>query len=76
MAVEISDYYVWQISVDECWELKLLVWRLIHRINNYSKPHNSNLFNSSLYSFINVLNPQVVSDENSTTILIVGMFSK
>ena len=27
-------------------------------------------FNSSLYSFINLLNLQVVSDENSTTILV------
>ena len=69
MAIEISDYYVCQISVAECWEHKLVVWGLVHKMYNYSRHHNRNCFNSSMYSFINVIDLQVVSDENSTTIL-------
>ena len=54
MAVEISDYYVWQVSVAKHWAFKLIVWWLVHRMRNYSRHHNSNYFNSPLYSFINV----------------------
>ena len=75
MAIEISDYYVRQISVAECWERKLVVWGLVHRMHNYSRHHNRNQFSSSLYSFVNVINLQVVYDENSTSILVVETFS-
>ena len=42
VAIEISDYYVWQISVAECWERKLVVLGLVHRMHNYSRHHNRN----------------------------------
>ena len=51
----------------ECREFKLVVWLVVHRIHNYSSIHNRYSFNSSLYSFIDVLNLQVVSNENSTS---------
>ena len=75
VAVEISYYYVWQFSMDEHLEFKLVVWWFVHRMHNYSRHHNSYYLNSSLSSFIDALNLQVVSNENSNTILLVGTFS-
>ena len=72
MAVEIFYYYVWQVSMAERWVFRLVVWWFVHRMHTYSRHHNRYYFNSSLYSFIDVLNLQVVSEEN--TILVVGTF--
>ena len=73
MAIEISDYYVWQISVAEYWEHKLVVWGACTQIH-ITTP-DITIVISSTVPFIHVINLQVVSDENSTTILVVGTFS-